>query len=71
MPPLEAMACGVPVITTDCGGVRDFANNSNSIIVPTGDVHSIADAVTMLKKDKNLREDLRQQGLETAKKNIP
>jgi len=68
MPPLEAMACGVPVITTDCGGVRDFANNSNSIIVPTGDVHSIADAVTMLKKDKNLREDLRQQGLETAKK---
>lgn len=68
MPLLEAMACGVPVITTNCGGIRDFVNNSNSIIVPTGDVHSIANAVIMLKKDKNFREDLRQQGLETAKK---
>lgn len=68
MPPLEAMACGVPVITTDCGGIRDFVNNSNSIIVPTGDVHSIANAVTMLKKDKNLRESLGQQGLKTVKK---
>lgn len=68
MPPLEAMACGVPVITTDCGGIRDFANNSNSILVPTGDVHSIANAIIMLKKDRNLRESLRQQGLKTVKK---
>jgi len=68
LPPLEAMACGVPVITTDCGGVRDFANNSNSILVPTGDVHSITNAIIMLKKDRNLRESLRQQGLETVKK---
>ncbi len=68
LPPLEAMACGVPVITTNCGGIRDFANNSNSIIVPTGDVHSIANAIIMLKKDRNFREYLRKQGLETAKK---
>jgi len=68
LPPLEAMACGVPVVTTDCGGIRDFVNNSNSIIVPTGDVHSIASAVIMLKKDKNFREGLRERGLETAKK---
>jgi len=68
LPPLEAMACGVPVITTDCGGIRDFANDSNAILVPAGDARSIANAVTMLKKDVNLRESLRQQGLETAEK---
>lgn len=35
LPPLEAMACGTPVVTTDCLGVRDYVNNGkNAIMVP-------------------------------------
>ena len=38
LPPLEAMACGVPVLTTDCGGIREYANDKNAMIVPPGNV---------------------------------
>ncbi|MEO6992367.1 MAG: glycosyltransferase [Lacunisphaera sp.] len=31
---LEAMACGRPIITTDFGGVRDFAGKENSYLIP-------------------------------------
>lgn len=68
LPPLEAMACGIPVITTDCGGVRDFADASNAIIVPPGDARAIAGAIMRLKKDGDLRRRLRQQGLKTARR---
>lgn len=66
LPPLEAMACGLPVITTDCGGVRDFANDENAIIVPPGDPMAVAAAIIQLKKDENLRMLLSIRGLETA-----
>jgi glycosyltransferase involved in cell wall biosynthesis len=31
---LEALALGIPLLTTDNGGAREFANISNSVIVP-------------------------------------
>ena len=34
LPPLEAMACGIPVLTTDCGGIREYANEKNAVIIP-------------------------------------
>ena len=35
LPPLEAMACNTPVVTTDCLGVRDYVDNGkNAIMVP-------------------------------------
>lgn len=66
LPPLEAMACGLPVITTDCGGVRAFANDENVIIVPPGDPMAVAAAIIKLKKNKNFRMLLSRRGLETA-----
>lgn len=66
LPPLEAMACGVPVVTTDCGGIRDYAvDGYNALIVPPGDPKAVAD--TML---KILREKLIEHGIETAKQRI-
>lgn len=35
IPCAEAMACGLPVITTDFGGQTDFVNECNGWIVPT------------------------------------
>ena len=67
LPPLEAMACGVPVLTTDCGGVREYANENNAVIVPPGNVLELTTAILRLKQEKDLRENLRSSGLETAK----
>lgn len=68
LPPLEAMACGTPVVTTDCKGNRDYAvNKVNSFIVQPGDIKAIAEAVIRILKSNRLREKLTEAGLETAK----
>ena len=43
---LEAMALGVPVISTDCGGMMEVISNSeNGFIIPVRDPKSMADAI--------------------------
>ncbi len=68
LPPLEAMACGIPVIVTECGGVTEYCNNVNSILVEPENVSQIADSILLLKNDLALRQKLRSEGLETANK---
>ena len=67
LPPLEAMACGVPVITTDCGGVMDFANDKNSLTIPAGNATALAEGILRIQKEASLRNSLRSQGLESSK----
>lgn len=58
---MEAMALGVPCITTDCkpGGARELIkNNINGIITPIGDVDKLAQAMDELLKDKDKAERL-------------
>lgn len=69
LPPLEAMACGVPVITTDCGGVKDFAHNGeNCIMVPPHRPDKLAQAINNLRQDQILAQHLSANGIETANK---
>lgn len=42
---LEAMACGLPSIVCDIGGVRDVADENTSWIVPVGDVEAFSLAI--------------------------
>jgi glycosyltransferase involved in cell wall biosynthesis len=68
LPPLEAMACGTPVVTTDCGGDRDYAvNGYNALVVPPGDPQALARAVIEILTNSNLRERLVEAGLATVK----
>ncbi len=49
---LEAMACGVPVVATDVGGVREIVEHGlNGLVVPAGDEGAIADALITLARD--------------------
>jgi N-acetyl-alpha-D-glucosaminyl L-malate synthase BshA len=41
MAPLEAMACGVPVVATDSGGVREVVSEASARIAPVGDVEAL------------------------------
>ena len=69
LPPLEAMACGTPVVMTDNKGSRDYAvNGFNALISQPGDVKSLVDNLLKVLQDDKLRDRLIENGLETAKK---
>jgi glycosyltransferase involved in cell wall biosynthesis len=66
IPPLEAMASGLPVVMTRCGGVDTFATADNAIMVNPGDVTGLADGVIRLLTDEKLSQSYAQKGRETA-----
>jgi len=58
-PVAEAMACKVPVICTDIGGVEDFAfHEKTALLVPPRDPEAMASAILKLIGDKELRDKL-------------
>ena len=68
LPPLEAMACGTPVITTR-EGTEDYAEDGhNALVVPGRDVRALAEAITRLARDRDLQLRLRAAGPETARR---
>lgn len=68
LPPLEAMACGAPVVVTDSGGVRDFAvNGENCLLIPTRNPQAMAEAMWRVLSNPNLESKLRQNGPDSAK----
>lgn len=53
---LEAMAMGMPCISTDCTGVDEYiVNNNNGLIVKRGDVNLLASAMLRFIEDDELR----------------
>ncbi len=67
LPALESMAIGCPVVTTDSGGVRQFAvDGENCVMVPPADAPALARAVEDLVRDPARRSALRAAGIATA-----
>ena len=63
---LEAMACGLPVIATDCGGPSEFINESNGILIPVNNVDKMKDAIIEMIKniDKYDRQNISKEVIE-------
>lgn len=64
---IEAMACGLPIISTDAPFNYDILNEGNSILVSSHDIDEIANAIKTFKEDKELRNRLSDNALKTAK----
>ncbi len=57
---IEAMAHGLPIITTNVGGSPDFITPDVGILVPPGDTTALADAMRRLASDPSLRKRMGQ-----------
>ena len=66
-PPLEAMASGVPVITSNASSLPEIVGNAGILIDPEKP-DEIYQAMKKVLLNKELREKLREKGLEQAKK---
>jgi glycosyltransferase involved in cell wall biosynthesis len=66
LPPLEAMACGTPVITSDVSSLPEIAGGA-ALLVDPYDPDSIADAIVRAVSDEPLRRDLIDRGLARAR----
>jgi len=63
---MEAMALGLPVVSTDCpgGGPATLINNRvNGILVPVNDVAAMEKAIDELLKDEKLRNELSKEAI--------
>lgn len=62
LPAIEAMACGVPLVSSDGGALAEVVEDAG-LVVPAGDSQALADAIRRLFEDDNLRTDVASRGL--------
>jgi glycosyltransferase involved in cell wall biosynthesis len=65
IPVLEAMAAGVPVVTSNRSALAEVAGNAALLVNPES-VEELAAALCALAADTELREDFKQRGLQRA-----
>ena len=66
LPPLEAMACGVPVITSNTSSLPEVIGDAGIMVNPT-DINLLCERMCLLLKDRELWNRMRNMGLERSK----
>ena len=67
LPPLEALACGRPVITSDASSLPEVVGEAGLMVEAT-DTGALAEAMKRVLEDNALQEEMTARGLEQAKK---
>ncbi|MBS0183820.1 MAG: glycosyltransferase [Nitrospira sp.] len=68
---MEAMACGLPVVATDVGGIPDIVDsNRTGILVQKENVQKLAEALTSLLQDSGQRERMGQAAYAFAREHL-
>src|SRR5437763_3451597 len=65
IPPLEAMACGAPVIATRTGAIPEYGHGA-ALLVDPGDRHALREAMSRALGSRSLRDELRSNGVQRA-----
>jgi len=65
LPPLEAMACGTPVITSNVSSLPEVVGNA-AITVEPQNVFKLSKAINNVLENKNLQDKMIQEGLKRA-----
>ncbi len=66
LPPLEAMACGVPVVASDIPVFREILQDS-ALLVDANDPQKISEAIYEVLTNEHLTQELKTRGLERVK----
>jgi glycosyltransferase involved in cell wall biosynthesis len=66
MPPLEAMSCGTPVVTSNSTSLPEVVGDAGLMVPPT-DADALAEAIVRLLRDPTLHAELRERGLQRAR----
>lgn len=66
LPPLEAMACGTPVISSNAASIPEVVGDAGILIDPY-QVDALAEAMEQIATQKELRERLREKGLKRSR----
>ncbi|MEN9936086.1 MAG: hypothetical protein RLZZ387_2665 [Chloroflexota bacterium] len=67
MPPLEAMACGTPVVVSSSSSLPEVVGDAGLVVSPS-DPEELADALRRVVTDAELRTELRARGLRQARR---
>jgi glycosyltransferase involved in cell wall biosynthesis len=65
LPPLEAMQCGLPVITSDSSSLPEVVGDAGLLVDPT-DKDGICEAMLTLLNDTDMHREFRKKGIERA-----
>jgi len=68
IPPLEAMACGTPVITSKISSMPEILGDAASYIYPPTNYSELAKKMIQIIKDKDLRQELIKKGFLVSSK---
>ena len=66
LPPLEAMACGTPVVTSNASSLPEVVGDAGLMVEPM-DVEGLAAAIGCVLEDGDLRREMVQRGLARAR----
>jgi glycosyltransferase involved in cell wall biosynthesis len=65
------MACGCPILATRVGGLADIIKDRKTgLLSPTGDSAALAEDLIELLRNRELRQDLSQNALESIRQNF-
>ena len=67
LPPMEAMACGVPVLTSNVCAIPEIVGDAAVLVDPLN-AEAIAEGIRQIVKDQTLRRELQRKGIERARR---
>lgn len=68
IPPLEAQACGTPVICSNAASLPEVCGDDSVLYINPLDISSIKKSIVKLMSDEKLQDDLIQKGFENIKR---